>query len=711
MKEKLGCLSVVGALVLLLAAPLGHAQEADEFMLEEITVTAQKREENQQKVAITMGSVAGEDIKESGSNDLEEIISMMSGVFINKAGDGLRVSIRGMSDDITPTGQLENVSNSTPTVAVNTDGVFSSSRQSGSALFDLERVEVLYGPQSTMYASNSPGGIVNIVTANPKLALYEASGTVEYGNYGLLHTEGSLNVPVSDSVAFRSAFSTSSHDGYMANGSDDEDTKAGRFKIMYNPVEAFSFVATAELTRGGGSGYSGIDIFIDEGDLADPWDNSDEELPTGRTSKSEKYTGRIDWTLAFATVTVLPSYGESSQHAAMSMSDSSGDVTTQILDGESSEEGVEVRLSSNADSGLKWNAGFNYYSSESTEFVMPDTGYYQNRYNDQEVYAFFGNLTYPVMETFRLTLGVRQSWDENNTLFEALMENPVSGDIDTVGDATSSEYDSPDFKVGVEYDVSENSMWYADWSTSYRTMSMTLSAADPEELNAYTIGSKNRFMNNRLQLNASAYFYDYTNYLADAGLTDPATGRQDDGSQSNGDLEIYGVDVQTSAVISENDILNLSVSYLHSEFTRLFFDYVSDALVDKDYSGKAKTFSPEWSISLAFKHKFDLSNGGNITASLESKYQSDYFVTYMEEYTEDTDDDGIYELYDLTGYNLQEAHTISNVSAIYSHPDGKWTLTAYVKNLENYAEKKNLMMGTMMIGVPRTYGAVLSVRF
>jgi iron complex outermembrane receptor protein len=276
--------AVIGFGLVLWATPQVYAQEVDAFMLEEITVTAQKREESQQKVAITMDTVSGEDIRQTGGNDLEDIISNLSGVYINKAGDGMRVSIRGMSDDVSPTGTLQNMSNSTPSVAVNTDGVFSSRRASGSALYDLERVEVLYGPQSTLYASNSPGGIVNIVTADPKLDLYQASGTVEYGSYEMLHTEGSLNVPVSGSVAMRAAFNTSVRDGYMENGSDDEDTKSGRLKLLYQPADALSMVLTGEVTKSGGSGYSGIDMFIDEGDLDDPWDNSDEDAPIPRRS-------------------------------------------------------------------------------------------------------------------------------------------------------------------------------------------------------------------------------------------------------------------------------------------------------------------------------------------------------------------------------------------------------------------------------------------
>jgi iron complex outermembrane recepter protein len=143
------------------------AQEAksDEFTLEEITVTAQKRAENQQKVAIPMDVISGEQLAEMGKTNVDDILGGISNVLINKSSDGMRVSVRGLTETDIPFMDLHAT---TPQVAINVDGAYNSSNRSGTNLFDVERVEVLYGPQSTMYASNSPGGIVNVVTAAPK---------------------------------------------------------------------------------------------------------------------------------------------------------------------------------------------------------------------------------------------------------------------------------------------------------------------------------------------------------------------------------------------------------------------------------------------------------------------------------------------------------------------------------------------------------------
>ncbi len=174
--------------------------------------------------------------------------------------------------------------------------------------FHIERVEVLYGPQSTMYASASPGGIVNIVTSNPKTDKYEASGTLEYGNYNLLHTEGSVNAPVNEKVALRAAFSTSQHDGYLSNGSEDEETKSARLKALFQANEKIAIVITGEFSKGGGQGFAFTRAFVNQDDkyypdgtrLTDPWTSASGSAGTGMDKKNKKISGRMDWDMGYA---------------------------------------------------------------------------------------------------------------------------------------------------------------------------------------------------------------------------------------------------------------------------------------------------------------------------------------------------------------------------------------------------------------------------
>lgn len=730
-----GIFSVLLGIVFLMGgAQSVKAQESasEEFTLEEITVTAQKREENQQKVPIAMEVISAEDIQMTGKNDLTEILAGVTSVVLNRQADGLRISLRGMSDDTTA---YHGQAGSTPTVAINVDGVYSNRKDTGSGLFDLERVEVLYGPQSTLYASNSPGGIVNVVTATPKLDIYSVSGTLEYGNYNAIHTEGSFNAPIGDKMALRASFSTQTRDGYMSNGGDSEDSKSARLRALFQPGDNLSFLITGELTKSISQPFTSTDAFVDQDDVDDPW-YTDRDLaqPSDRTSK--KVYGSMDLDVGIGTISFVPSYSTNGGYEEI-YSEMMG---TMKQDRDSEEKGVELRIASSSDSFFKWLIGMNYYDSSD---IMDQKTYSDGEATGESKYglmeekskAVFGNITYPVTDRFRATAGLRQSWDDIHVLRDET--TMMMAELETSVTDYDHSYSDPDFKLGVEYDLGENTMIYADWSTSYRAQGLagagsagpgsSLTTPPPEELKAYTVGAKNRFMENKLQVNASAYYYDYKNYsvaeqvMAFSG--DPANPLStyitpDPNSSTWGNGNMIGVDIQTTAIITSKDTLDLSVSYLKSEWTDLVFDYYYDYYVteaiprdapaqvveilpldDRSYNGKPMTHSPDWTIGANYKHIFILPNGGSLETQINATYKSDYRLTWKDE--------------DYPS-NYQEAYHMIDLTANYIHSDGKWTLSAYVRNLENYAVKMGyapMPMDETRVGSPRTYGAVLSVRY
>ncbi|MBN1627168.1 MAG: TonB-dependent receptor [Deltaproteobacteria bacterium] len=715
----------------------------EEFTLEEITVTAQKREENQQKVPMAMSVISADEINTLGKSNLDEILADIPNAVISKANDGLRISLRGIADD-TQTNHGQSVS--MPTVALNMDGVFSNRKDTGSGLFDLERVEVLYGPQSTLYASNSPGGIVNVVTANPKLDRYEASGLLEYGNYNLLHTEGVLNAPVSKRFAVRAGFQTSVHDGYLSNGGMEDDSKSARLRLLYQANDKLSFVATGEIAKGSSQQFASVDAFVNQDDLDDPWSTT-RDLGNATERNSSKIYGRMDWEIGFVTLSMVPSYAKqdgSGQEVSVmpGMPGQSDIVQINEFNNDSDEKTVELRLASSADSSVKWVVGFNYYKSSDT---VDSVGYVDSVANgdyrwsrmDEDAKAAFGNITYPVTGRFRATAGYRQSWDNLHNLRDEGTNRGGSIDYQTYD--YENKYEKPDYKLGFEYDLSEESMIYADYATSYRNQGMGIQQAvtpPPQKLKAISMGAKNRFFDRKLQLNASAFYYDYANYSAtqmafsfsEDNLMTPEpnpTGSymyvvQDDGSTTWGDGNMYGLDIDLDAIITSKDNLRLSVSYLKSEWKELFFNYENDytlsadagrypqgmdiivslvPLEDVSYKGKPMTHSPEWTINATYKHIFSLWNGGTLEPQIQASYKSSYRLSWM-----DSDYPS----------NYQEAFHMINLSAAYMNPDGKWTLSAYVRNLENYASKIGYFgapVNATMLVDPRIYGAVLSVRF
>jgi len=756
------------------------AQESadEEFTLEEITVTAQKREENQQKVPIAMEVISGEAMKEIGKNDIDQILSTVSSVIINKASDGMRVTLRGMANDQNNFGGMQA---STPTVAVNMDGAFTQRNAAGNNLYDIERVEVLYGPQSTLYSSSTPGGVVNVITASPKLNQFEGSVSLEGGNYSLKRGELTLNVPVMSKLALRAAVSVNKRDGYLSNGAEDEDTKSARLKALYKATEELSFQLIGEYSKSGGQGFGGVALFEDQDEKDNPWtaQTSEQGGKPNEDSINKKYSGRIDWDMGFASLAIVPSYTpRDSENTSVQTSRDGSYEVSNYRNMFGNEKSVEARMTSGPDSPFTWIFGLTYYHSWEQVYSdghRLDTGALENttdRYQNNRSKAVFGNITYPVTDRVRVTGGIRYT-DESNYSYN--LESGRNMDENGVAqpEIVNMQYSDPDFKVGMEYDLAENSMLYTDYSTSYRTQGMAYDEngdpLPPEKLKALSLGSKNRFFGNRMQVNASAYYYWYKNYLATTGVNtlsdnyigiSPQTGlpvtasnglleytdvngdgvftpgtdialdgsgpqgnAMDQNAKQVGDATVYGIDISTNTMVTQDFKVDFSVSYLKKEFTSLFFNFnnITNSLgvPDLDYSGKEFTFAPHWTINAGFSYTIQLPDGGTLTPSFDTRYQTSYNMYMLDTVIGITRDSttGVASvtLDNIGRYTVQEAYHLSNFNLVYFHNSGRWTLSGYVKNLENYAVKRSVMiMGNasdLMIGPPRTYGGVLTVRF
>jgi iron complex outermembrane receptor protein len=318
-----------------------------------------------------------------------------------------------------------------------------------------------------------------------------------------------------------------------------------------------------------------------------------------------------------------------------------------VVNGEGWEKGLEARMASSADFPFTWIVGANIYKTKDEQYQTNEDQAdgdleYQNQWNEQETKAIYANVTYPISDSLRATIGARQSWDENTTWNYEMPGKGGSNEPTLEG--SSMEYDSPNFKLGFEYDLNENSMLYGDISSSYRMNGSGVTEGgdmlDPEELTAYSIGAKNRFLDNRLQVNAAAYYYDYQNYFANMspsrvpadtngnGQWDWET-EQDTEEVVNiqtGDAVVYGFDLQTTTILTDRDKLNLNVTYVKKYFTDLYFDFPDIVnwfgIDDLDYSDRDMPQAPNWNVTANYTHNFILPNGGSLTAGLEARYTS-----------------------------------------------------------------------------------------
>ncbi len=780
---------LVGAIALVfggISPTYAQESDSDEFILEEITVTAQKRAESQQKVPIQMEVVTGEDLVGTGKDNIDDILRDVANVMINKNVDGMRVTLRGLAEDESTNFDLRTT---TPMVAVNIDGAYNSSSSSTMNMFDVERVEVLSGPQSTLYGSNSPGGILNVVTASPKTDKFSANASVEFGNYGLMDGQIAVNVPIiQDLLAMRLAGQMYQRDSWITGIDNDQDTKTFRLKTKIVPTDTFDATLTVNYSEAVSGGRLGGNVLVfdtedgnwqDGTPVSNPWTSASvfsrmqlESPQRNQTRETEGFQAEINWGTPIGAISFVPYWNKSESNVLrddvevtelLPDGTSVTNYTTQYGENSHEQKGAELRIASPEDFLFKWIVGGTWYDSYQTNF-RDDYFYDVNDSSntlEQETKAVYANITYPFSDTFRGTAGYRMSWDDSG-----MVEVPPK-----VKDGiTGQEYSEPDYKVGFEYDLGEDAMLYASWATSYRVNTMADGTEErpvpPEKLKAYQVGVKSRLLDNKLQLNASAYFYDYqdkvihpfeggrvntggrgrvvvvkeSDYTSDenpngldfnndgdtndtnlpAGHPELETGQTSDliglaihdpWETQFGAFESYGLDLSVDWVPTSRDRLSLSIAYLHAEWVdatdhyywkEYFIAHPEAGTEGRSYNGDVNTYSPEWSVRVSYQHRFDLGSFGTLVPVVDAQYSSDLIVSMRPE--------------EYPG-NYQEDYYMANASVTFNHASDRWSLNAYVKNIDEYAAKTFWHATNpgadpeLGISDPRTFGAVLSVRF
>ena len=221
----LACLAIASSAVAQTAAP-APADAA----LEEVVVTAQRREENVQRTAIAITAISGQDIVKRGDTSLDAVLAATPSVQIQGNSSGAQVYVRGIGSNNDPV-------YGNPAVNLNIDGVYQQQPAAVTGgMYDIARVEVLRGPQGTLYGRNATGGSINVITNDPSDG-FAGSGSIQLGNYSQKRVEGMVNAPVTDTLAVRVAFTSERRDGYLSNGDSDADSIAARLKILYKPSD------------------------------------------------------------------------------------------------------------------------------------------------------------------------------------------------------------------------------------------------------------------------------------------------------------------------------------------------------------------------------------------------------------------------------------------------------------------------------------------
>lgn len=782
------------------AAPQASAPE-EGTGLSEIIVTAQRREENLQKAAVAVSAVSPDQLVRGGVTDPTQLTNLVPSLQIARAaGPYALFYLRGV-------GNFNANALSDSAIAFNVDGVFIGRPSStGGVLYDIDRVEVLKGPQGTLYGRNATGGAINIITRKPKLGEFGGDASASYGNYNAFQVNGALNAPLGERAAVRLAGQYVKHDGFMSDGTSDQDDLAGRIQVKVELSDAISVNLGGDYYRQKGRGL-GSTVLTDaisdrrvgiNDPLSRPAFNGVYFFPSGNVlqlppndgfvdNKSWGAYAQLDAKLGFADLTVIPAYRGSSINYRS--------TTPSFLINQRENDSqftLETRLASNTDGPFEWLLGAFYIKEDINvpiaSFNQQVSGSYQSFFPTTESYAGFARVTYKLTDSFRATGGIRYTHEKKTfdgtftsasvlcggtvlsgitgitgncfgapllpntpTLGIPLLPNgtPVpfspfgaganfpGGPATTPSFLSASQFQNHNsasfnrftWRAGVEYDVAERSLLYASYETGFKSggffFTIDNPVYQPETIKAWTIGSKNRFLDNRLQLNIELFYWKYRGQQVSSVSRDSA-GNVVFATRNIGASTNKGFEIEAIAQPGRNTQVSLNLQYLDARYDSFVYTTPNNSpqvpglltlippvancpftlgnpttVYVQDCSGKRPVNAPEWVASFGIQQTIPLGSW-KLVLNASTRLQSDV-ITGLEYLPE----------------QKQDGYTNSDASITLAETDDRYFITAFVNNIENNDVIGNsfpnpfggagLVAGSLR--APRTYGIRAGVKF
>jgi len=629
-------------------AQIKALESSDE--LEEVIVTAERRTEDLQKTAASITVRSGEELQQQGRYSLADIIRDIPGISGGAAtgggGGGTDTTasglvIRGIPSNAGPGGSITSTA---AAAAIYVDGVY----EGVGGNYDIDRVEVLRGPQGTLYGRSATSGVVATHTRNPSLDSFGANATIEGGNYGLRHYSAGVDLPiVSNLLGLRLSGNAYDRDGLYNGAGGATRNRDARAKLLYVPSNTFSLVvglaAQDNTTHSGGS------------TVAQSTDrNTVIRVPASIVEAQTEYRQvwlETNWDLSFGTLTYQPALRTYWQDAPIIAAQ--GPVTVSQVSATPSDDFVthEIRLASNPDSTLIWQVGALYYDNElsnatSVRFLPSNAlGFSTATSKSTKSTGVFAQATYPFTDVWRVTAGVRydhtkvvvvQDYTNNsnqgigqapNAPNFRLPEQPVT--LKLSADQGTRKFSDVTYKLRTEHDLTASNLLYASVSTGVSPGDVSVATCPPastpcvlvvnaETLTAYEFGSKNRFMNDRLQLNGGVFFNDYGAYQVQ---NIDISGGANPGSPSFATLavplESYGFELESLFQLTADDRVSFNFAWIESRYGDKPALFASANANDGIVGSPIKA-------TLAYDHAFRLPGGSSLTSRASARFLSSH---------------------------------------------------------------------------------------
>ena len=693
-------------------APSADA-EATDFQDGDIVVTAQRRSQRLQDVPVTLTAFGAEQIAESRIQSVDDVALRTPGLNFDAFPPtqprpfvrGIGSSDRGAAGDPSTAAFLDEVYLGRP-AAVAFD------------VFDIERIEVLKGPQGTLWGKNVVGGAISVITRKPQLDRFDAGAEVSYGNYDAIDLAGFVNVPFAQGTgALRVASSFRQHDGYTpnlftGNRLDDAETFSVRAQVAAEPRDGVSFLIGGDYTRDRALGPA---KHVTDRDLSSSrglfWTIDPDRDYT--KSETDGFQNRDTWgvrgqatiDIGFADLNFIASYRELEYDYLEDIDGGNPTFNLVNITATNTEESrfssEELRLSSHAGSPFSWIVGL-YHFNQSTS--RQDTLFLDQRatlsapvvFNRRDIidqfaktdsYAAFVDITVPLTSTIEAFGGARYSYDTKDFSISNRKSVAPLRATELYAITADDSWGSFTFRGGVNYKPSRDLMFYALVSRGYKsggfqdTPTTGISAATPfapEQATLYEIGQKGTFFGGRLIFNNTLFWTDYTNMQV----------RQTVGTQTfttnAGSSVIKGYETQVSLRPVRGVELNAGYAYTDARF-KVFFDRTTDL------SGNRISRNPEHKLTISPAFTYPFANGSELRLSGDYVYESFVF---------DDNDNSCCE--------YREPKNVFDVRLSYKMENPDVTLSLWGKNITNEVYRTwqtGFFNGNFATyAPPRTYG-------
>ena len=718
MKRSLTWMSVAG---LMFGVPNTYAQSNDSIaVLEEIIVTAQRREESLQNIPFSVTTFNAEALERLDITEAKDFLSTTPNVGFTEDGQAgsrsISVSIRGVSSIA-----LDSIA-APQSIGYYVDDLNVGTTATGNInpqLQDMERIEVLRGPQGTYFGRNALGGAINIATKKPDDSHYSEIA-ISGGSFSTLGIEGIVNIPISDAFMLRgvAAYEQSDTEVRNVNPNSDNDTEFKMFRIAARWIPNddltvdFSINYTDENEGGDIAVPSGItdldtqsifgpDVVFD--DLLGFYPQNDDQVnhntPEVNDNDSTILNLRIQKDFNSVKLSSITGYIDSAARRVFDQDNLSSDTINRFNKAEAESFSQEIRLSSNTDGRVAWTAGLYYAEDDILRFnsvqagsdgayVHPVTGVSTGllppipagfRINENNLkfetksFAVFGEVTWSLIDTLAITFGGRYTEDDvSNAAFGVVgFEAPIA---DTNASRKFSDF-SP--KVSVRFTPNDNNAVYATYSEGYKSGGMDSNAGistdfDEERLRSLEIGFKSTLAGGRVRLSGAIFKLDWkdlqvqTNFLADPNDISSAISRTLNAAEADSN----GAELEALALLANKLTLGLNVGYLKGSYGS-FSNVNLPGGNTADLTGLGLPKAPKWTLGTSLDYKIPFANEREAYVRFELNHRS----------AMKGDLEGVAAaqlgLPDFP-YNIP-SHTVVNFRAGISNP--KWRLNFYVENL------------------------------